>query len=71
NYFRTLKAKRQSVKDRIPCPQAQEWESQGKQVLYIEKMSVDLSTMRKEASGEFSCMPTEPIGVAAPSRYGH
>lgn len=71
NYFRTLKAKRQSVKDKIPCPQAQEWESQGKQVLYVEKMSVDLSTMKKEASDEFSCMPTEPIGTATPSRYGH
>lgn len=71
NYFRTLKAKRQSVKDKIPCPQATQWESQGKQVLYVEKMSVDLSTMKKEASGVFSCIPTEPIGVATPSRYGH
>jgi len=71
NYFRTLKAKRQSVRDRIPCPKATQWESQGKQVLYVEKMSVDLSTMKKEPSGVFSCMPTDPIGTAAPKKYGH
>ena len=71
NYFRTLKAKRESVRNKIPCPQAEDWITQGKQVLYVEKMSVDLSTMKKEASGEFSCMPTEPIGAAAPKRYGH
>jgi len=71
NYFRTLKAKRQSVKDRIPCPKATQWKSQGKQVLYVEKMSVDLSTMKKDPSGVFSCMPTDPIGTAAPKKYGH
>lgn len=71
NYFRTLKAKRQSVRDKIPCPEADEWESQGQQVLYVEKMSVNLSTMKKEPSGEFSCMPSEPIGSTAPKRYGH
>ncbi len=70
-YFRTLKAKRQSVKDKIPCPEAKKWESEKKQVLYVEKMSVDLSTLKKEPSGEFSCMPTEPIGPAALKRYGH
>ena len=32
NYLRTLKAKRQSVRDKIPCPEATQWESQGKQV---------------------------------------
>ncbi len=71
NYFRTLKAKRQSVKDKIPCPKATQWKSQGKQVLYVEKMSVDLSTMKKDPSGVFSCMPTDPIGTAAPKKYGH
>jgi len=71
NYFRTLKAKRQSVKDKIPCPDAENWRAQNKQVLYVEKMSVDLSTMKKEPSGEFSCMPTDPIGTAAPKKYGH
>ncbi|MCK5392048.1 MAG: hypothetical protein KAJ31_06440 [Deltaproteobacteria bacterium] len=71
NYFRTLKTKRQSVKDKIPCPEAEKWQSDGKQVLYVEKMSVDLSTMKKEPSGEFSCMPVDPIGTAAPKRYGH
>ena len=71
NYFRTLKAKRKSVRDKIPCPKAQKWKSEGKQVLYVEKMSVHLGTMRKEPSGEFSCMSTEPIGTAAPKRYGY
>jgi len=70
-YYRTLKAKRQSVRDKIPCLNASEWESEGKQVLYVEKMSVDLSTMKKEPSGEFLCIPSEPIGSAAPRRYGH
>lgn len=70
-YYRTLKAKRQSVRDRIPCPQASEWKSQGKQVLYVEKMSVDLNTMEKQSSDEFSCMPTEPIGVAGYKKYGY
>jgi len=27
--------------------------------------------MKKEPSGEFSCMPTDPIGTAAPKKYGH
>jgi hypothetical protein len=71
NYFRTLKAKRKSVTDKIPCPDAEELKAHKKQVLYVEKMSVDLGTMKKEPSGEFSCMPTELIGAAAPKKYGH
>lgn len=70
-YFRTLKSKRQSVRDKIPCPKAEAWKSEGKQVLYVEQMSVDLGTMKKQASGEFSCMPTEPIGITGPKKYGY
>lgn len=71
NYFRTLKSKRKSVRDKIPCPDAAEWESQGKQVLYVERMSVDLDTMKKVSSDELLCMPAEPIGTTKPRRYGH
>ena len=71
NYFRTLKSKRKSVRDKIPCPNATKWESEGKQVLYVERMSVDLDTMKKVSSGELSCIPAEPIGTTKPRRYGH
>jgi len=70
-YYRTLKAKRQSVRDKIPCPKAQEWKAEEKQVLYVEKMSVDLSTMKKEHSKEFLCIPSEPIESVKPKSYGH
>ncbi len=70
-YLRTLKAKRKSVTDKIPCPNAEEWKARGKQVLYVEKMIVDLSTMKKEPSSKFSCTYTDPIGTAAPKKYGH
>ena len=69
NYFKTLKSKRKSVRDRIPCPDAGDWESQGKQVLYVEKMSVNLDSMNKLSSGELSCMPTDPIGTTKPRSY--
>ena len=69
NYFRTLKSKRKSVRDKIPCPEATEWEAQGKQVLYVEKMTANLETMKKVESGERSCMPTEPIGTTKPRTY--
>ncbi len=71
NYFKTLKSKRESVREKIPCPDASKWEAQGKQVLYVEKMSTDLDTMKKTASNEFSCMPTDPIGTTKPRSYGH
>lgn len=71
HYFRTLKAKRQSVRDKIPCPNAAEWKSQGKQVLYVEKMSTNLDTMKKASSKEFSCMPADPISNTKPKSYGH
>ena len=70
-YFRTLKAKRKSVREKIPCPDAEKWQSEGKQVLYVEKMTVNLSTMKKHPSKKFSCMPTDPIGMTKPKRYGH
>ncbi len=71
NYYRTLKSKRKSVRDKIPCPEAEEWISQGKQVLYVEKITVNLDTMKKQSSGELSCMPADPIGNTKPRTYGH
>lgn len=71
NYYRTLKAKRQSVRDKIDCPEASVWESEGKQVLYVEKMSVNLSSMKKYSTGQFSCIPSEPIDSVKPRSYGH
>lgn len=59
-YYRVLKA-RKSVREKIPCPDAGKWEKEGKTALYVEKMSVDLATMKKDASGEFSCIESEPI----------
>ncbi len=70
-YYRTLKSKRKSVRDKIPCPRAGEWVSQGKQVLYVEKITVNLDTMKKQPSGELSCMPADPIGNTKPRTYGH
>ncbi|MEQ9617588.1 MAG: hypothetical protein RIG61_00245 [Deltaproteobacteria bacterium] len=60
HYNRVLKA-RKSVREKIPCPDARKWEAEGKTALYIEKMSVDLGTMKKNPSGEFSCKPGEAI----------
>lgn len=70
-YFRTLKAKRQSVRDKIDCPEAAVWESEGKQVLYVEKIIVDLNTMKKYPTDQFSCIPSEPIESVKPRSYGH
>jgi len=70
-YYKTLKARRKSVRDKIPCPEAEKWKADGKQVLYVEKMSVDLGTMKKEPSGEYLCIPSEPIGSVKPRKYGH
>lgn len=70
-YYKTLKARRKSVRDKIPCPEAEDWKARGKQVLYVEKMSVDLGTMKKEPSGEYLCIPSEPIGAVKPRSYGH
>lgn len=70
-YYKTLKARRKSVRDKIPCPEAEDWIADGMQVLYVEKMRADLSTVKKQASGEYSCIPTEPIGSLKPRSYGH
>lgn len=59
-YNRVLKA-RKSVRKKIPCPEAEKWEQEGKAVLYVEAMTLDLATMKKEASGRFSCKPAEAI----------
>lgn len=64
HYNRVLKA-RKSVREKIPCPDAEKWEAEGKMPLYIEKMSVDLETMKKNPSGEFSCKPGEAVGKKA------
>lgn len=60
HYYRVLKA-RKSVREKISCPDAGKWEKEGKTALYVEKMSVDLATMKKSASGDFSCIEAEPI----------
>jgi len=70
-YYRTLNAIRKSVRDKIPCPAAEDWIANGKQVLYVEKMTADLNTMKKVSSGEFLCIPSEPIGSVTPRSYGH
>ena len=67
-YKRVLKASRRT-KSSIPCPDAAKWEEEGKQVLYVEKMSLDLSTMKATNSGEFSCEPAAAVQRA--TRYTH
>lgn len=59
-YDRVLKA-RKSVTEKIPCPDAVKWEKEGKAVLYVEAVTLDLGTMKKDASGRFSCKPGELI----------
>lgn len=67
-YKRVLKSSRKT-KSSIPCPDAAKWEEEGKQALYTEKMSLDLSTMKATNSGEFSCEPAAAIQRA--TRYTH
>lgn len=55
-YNRVLKASG-SVKKKIPCPDAEKWEKEGKAVLYVEKMTLDLETMNETHSDEFFCEP--------------
>lgn len=68
HYRRVLKTSRKT-KSSIQCPDAAKWEKEGKQVLYTEKMSLDLVTMKATSSGEFSCEPSEAIQRA--TRYTH
>lgn len=66
-YNRVLKASR-SVKKEIPCPDAEKWEKEGKAVLYVEKMTLDLTTMKETHSEEFFCKPATAITKKA-ARY--
>lgn len=59
-YNRVLKASG-SVKKEIPCPDAGKWEKEGKAVLYVEKMTLDLKTMSETHSDEFFCEPAPAI----------
>ncbi len=59
-YNRVIKASG-STKKEIPCPDAEKWEKEGRAVLYVEKMSLDLTTMKGTDSGKFSCEPAAPI----------
>ena len=59
-YNRVLQASR-SVKEDIPCPDAEKWEKEGKAVLYVEKMTLDLGTMKETHSDEFFCKPAPAI----------
>ena len=59
-YNRVLNASR-SVKKEIPCPDAEKWEKEGKAVLYVEKMTLDLGTMKETHSEEFFCEPATAI----------
>jgi hypothetical protein len=59
-YNRVLKASG-SVKKEIPCPDAGKWEKEGKAVLYVEKMTLDLRTMSETHSDEFFCEPAPAI----------
>ncbi len=69
SYDRSLKASR-STRDKIPCPEAGKWRDEGLSVKYIEAMSVNLETMDKRKSGNFSCTAVAPVKNAKPSRYG-
>jgi hypothetical protein len=59
-YNRVLKASG-SVKKKIPCPDAGKWEKEGKAVLYVEKMTLDLKTMSETHTDEFLCEPAPAI----------
>jgi len=59
-YNRVLKASG-SVKKEIPCPDAEKWEKEGKAVLYVEKMTLDLKTMKETHSDKFFCEPAPAI----------
>lgn len=57
-YNRVLKASKHTKKS-VPCPDAAKWESEGLLVVYTEKMSLDLATMKSSHSNEFSCEPAK------------
>lgn len=69
-YNRVLKASK-STKKKIPCPDAEKWEKEGFAVLYVEKMTLDLGTMKETHSQNFFCEPAAPITKRAPSYTIH
>jgi len=69
-YNRVLKASK-ATKKKIPCPDAEKWEKEGFAVLYVEKMSLDLGTMKETHSGNFFCKQAAPITKRAPAYTIH
>jgi hypothetical protein len=69
-YNRVLKAGRKTKKE-IPCPDAEKWEKEGKAVLYVEEMTLDLRTMKEKHSGKFFCEPAPAITKRAPDYTIH
>ncbi|HVY55700.1 MAG TPA: hypothetical protein VHC46_08095 [Thermodesulfobacteriota bacterium] len=59
-YNRVLKTSG-PVKKEIPCPDAEKWEKEGKAVLYVEKMTLDLGTMSETHSDDYFCEPAPAI----------
>ncbi len=69
-YNRVLKASK-GTKKKIPCPDAEKWEKEGFAVLYVEKMTLDLGTMKKTHSGDFFCKQAAPVTKRAPDYTIH
>lgn len=69
-YNRVLKASK-AVKKEIPCPDAEKWKKEGFAVLYVEKMTLDLGTMKETHSGNFFCKQAAPITKRAPDYTIH
>jgi len=69
-YNRVLKASKGTKKE-IPCPDAEKWEKEGLAVLYVEKMTLDLGTMKETHSGDFFCKQAAPITKRAPDYTIH
>ena len=59
-YSRVLRAGRKA-KEEAPCPDAEKWEKEGSIVLYAEKMTLDLATMKETHSDQFFCEPGKPV----------
>lgn len=69
-YNRVLKASK-STKKEMQCPDAEKWEKEGFAVLYVEKMTLDLGTMKETHSGNFFCESAAPITKRAPDYTIH
>ena len=59
-YNRMLKTGRKA-KEEVACPDAEKWEKEGLIILYAEKMTLDLGTMKETHSGQFFCEPGQPV----------